>query len=401
MPKNKPEPQQDEDKAPTKPTPDNDDYDLSSESSSSDDDSLVLEGVLVRNPDVSSSSDEDEVEDSEDEQEEEEEAKKPAAGSKNDNDKPQSAKRPAETAVTTKKKKPKNKKRSSHQPEIDVTHVDFIFCDMDPKYWDGLRSLLCNAGSALYQAHASSVADAVIEYDMVGTCLGQPDDPEHAVFGFNSLLHWAHFPEAAQQAFSAVCQHKPQPPADKASTAARTRLVTALQTETKSSKVAFLLSGRMVNLPVEIVLALHQQLWLDITWAQTQTTKQSYRDVPMVVRLAPCTRDDDDDDDESCEHDDQGGYAYRYFDDEYLAAQASASYVVQGPRSFSREDVLYLRVLVLDLQAYQRAIQAMERMANGGGASGGQVSSSGKHDGANKNAGSSGGVKKKKKKGKR
>ena len=353
-----------------------DDDELSSESSS-DDDSLVLEGVLVRNPDVSSSSDDDDSDDNDDEDDKEKSVKDAKQSA-------QSSKRPAAAASKSqqqpppkkakKTKKPKQPRRKTDEPEIDTTHVDFIFCDMAEHYFHGCKALLSN-GASLYQAHSSALADAMVEYDMVGTVIGQPDDPEHTVYGFGSLVHWVHLPATAQTGFTKVSCHQnvvtgtnQQTTAKAAAKACQARLqssLTACQTKTTPA-VAVLLTGRMINLPVEIVLSLHQQVWLDIQWAQTEKTKQSYKNITTVLRLAPCTRDDNNNNDSSSSS--SSSYVYRYFEDELLAEQAKkgSSYFVTAPKSFSREDQVYLHVLELDLEGYQRGIQALERLVNHG-----------------------------------
>eukprot|EP00977_Amphora_coffeiformis_P004268 scaffold898_cov168-Amphora_coffeaeformis.AAC.13 len=345
---------------------DDDDVSAESSDSSSDDDSLVLEGQLVRNPDVSSSSSD---EDDDDDVEEEEVAaeEKPAKSTANkktdatDNKRKQhpTTANSAEKNQASKQKKKKKKQRDD-DGGVDMSYVEFIFCDMHEKYWDGLKALISNAGSALYQAHSSALADQMIEYDMVGTVLAQDHDPEHNVYGFGSILHWGHFPTAARQQFASVCGGPPEVGSTKSSSssannvACQKRVAQALQADPNSPNTAFMLMGRMINVPVEIVYALHQQVWQDVVWAQKEKTKLSYKKIDTVLRLAPCTQDGGD-----------NSYVYRYFEDELLAAQAVGSYVVEAPRSFSREDTVYLQVLELTLPAYERAIQALERMVNG------------------------------------
>lgn len=363
----------------TKPKDEDDKEEVSSESSDvssdDDDDSLVLEGVLVRNPDVSSSSSSDEDSD----QDEEEADSKPAAAAK-----PAAKQDKASTAAsagdkrkgaadnnndkTSKKSKTreknKRKKEQKQQPQVDMVHVDFIFCDMAEKYWGGIKALLSNCAS-LYQAHSSVLADAMIAHEMVGTVIGTEGDAEHSVYGVASLLHWPHFGTAAQDAFGKVCRqdicrpHKNMPAmADEEAT--RQGVIEALG-KSDNAAAAFLLFGRMINLPLEIVLALHQQLWLDIEFAQKQTEADelSYASASLqtVLRLAPCTREANTTD-----------WVYRYFDDEIMAGQATGKYVVEAPKSFSREDKVYLQVLVLDLKGYQQSIQDLERMVGSGGA---------------------------------
>ena len=368
MPKNKKPKLEKDDKDDDNKVVDDDDDDLSSESSS-DDDSLVLEGVLVRNPDVSDSDDssddgddgnedKDKHDDVNDEDTNEPDSKVDAKRDQN--------KRAAPNKSSNQKKKQKNPKNAKRdEPEIDIVHVDFIFCDMAEHYWDGIKALLSN-GATLYQAHSSALADAMIEYDMVGTVIGQPDDPEHIVYGFSSFLHWAHFPKPAQTAFEKVCQqeivatkHKDKV---KNGQATQKRLLQALATcrEKGNANVAVLMTGRMINVPIEIVSALHQQLWLDLQWAQKEKTKLSYKKIQTILRLAPCTRDNE-------ASGDGESYTYRYFEDELWAAQAKGIYVVTAPKSFSKEDTVYLHVLEMDINGYHRGLQALEKLANSGG----------------------------------
>ena len=366
-----------------------DDNDVSSESSdsSSDDDSLVLEGQLIRNPDVPSSSSDDDYDDDDDEEEDDDDtkgivvrkgegepvkltnSKKTDATDNKRKQHPSAVKNDDKKNQTSEQQKqhPKKKKKKKQRDDdnnddggVDMSYVEFIFCDMHEKYWDGLKALIGNAGSALYQSHSSALADQMIEYDMVGTVLAQDHDPEHNVYGFGSILHWGHFPATARQQFATVCGTSPNVASTKSTNnsasdaACQKRIVQALRADVKSPTTAFLLMGRMINVPVEIVLSLHQQVWQDIVWAQKEKTKLSYKNIDKVLRLAPCTLDGGDD-----------SYVYRYFEDELLAAQAVGSYVVEAPRSFSREDKVYLQVLELTVPAYERAIHAMERMANG------------------------------------
>lgn len=339
---------------------DEEEEDLSSESAD-DDDSLVLEGVMVRNPDVSSSSDDDSDNDDDDDDDDDGHAKagddsKPPASSSGEKRKANNQ----TTASNKNKSNKKKKKKNKNDDGIDMVHVDFIFCDMGEKYWGGIKALLTN-GASLYHAHSSILADQMIEHEMVGTVIGTENDPEDSVYGFGSLLHWAHFATAQDQFRKVCCQqvihrpHKnmPQLPDEEATRQAVTK---ALQKEDDPT-TAFLLFGRMVNLPLEIVLALHQQLWLDIEYAlkQKDADELSYAGLKTVLRVAPCTRESDSND-----------WVYRYFDDEIMAGQATGKYVVEAPKSFSREDKVYLQVLQLDLKGYQRAIQDLERMVGSG-----------------------------------
>jgi hypothetical protein len=344
----------------------------SSESSEDDDDSLVLEGVLVRNPEVDSSSDDsdDDEDDDEDDEDDEDDDDEKVATAKS-TEKAVAKRLAASNGAQAKrqKKKARKTKKTGGEPEIDLVHVDLVFCDMAEAYWHGLKALLSN-GTSLYQAHSSLLADQMIAHERVGTLIATPDDPDHSVYGFGSLLHWAHF-GTAQSAFHEVCAQAAYHPNAGVQLpdeeACREGVVELLASDQAASTVVFLLMGRMVNLPLEIVLALHQQVWLDVEWAQQQPSQDDKKKKkkqkgaapaplsfakPTVLRVAPCTREGQD-------------WVYRYFEDELLAGQAQGSYVVEAPVSFSREDKVYLRVLQLNLPGYQKAIGDLERLVGG------------------------------------
>ncbi|KAL7579233.1 hypothetical protein ACA910_011395 [Epithemia clementina (nom. ined.)] len=167
------------------------------------------------------------------------------------------------------------------------------------------------------------------------------------------------------------------------------------------------LHGRMMNLPLEIVLALHQQLWLDWEWDQEEeeedpkdgkatkkkTNKQSplQRDSsilpkmtlsgkivePRILRLAPCTKTNSSTSHKTSNNNKRTkkkqttneatavlsqGVLYRYYDDELLADRAVVRYAVKAPPSYSQEEDLFLQVLVLTSSGYQQAIHDLEQM---------------------------------------
>ncbi|KAL7579184.1 hypothetical protein ACA910_011357 [Epithemia clementina (nom. ined.)] len=184
----------------------------------------------------------------------------------------------------------------------------------------------------------------------------------------------------------------------------------------KSPSIPLFLSlhGRMMNLPLEIVLALHQQLWLDWEWDQEEEEdpkdlkatkkKTTYKQSPLptdssilpkmtlsgkklkprILRLAPCTKTNSSTSRKTKNNNNNNNnnnkrkkktqttneatavlsqeVLYRYYDDELLADRAVVRYTVKAPPSYSQEEDLFLQVLVLTPSGYQQAIHDLEQM---------------------------------------
>jgi hypothetical protein len=291
-----------------------DSSDVSSEESDGDE-SLGLEGVLERNPDASSSSSSDESEDEEDEEEEEK------GGQKN------------------KRKLPANEKKSKKKREMTI-QVDFTFCDMKEMYFHGLKSLLNNS-STVYQLHSSEFCDKMIESVAVGTLISTADDGQEGnVFGFASFLNMAEeYP--AMEYLKEIClkdcpqDHKKQ-----------------LQKVLTGPTTGLFLHGRMINLPLEITLVLHEQLVKDMDWAiknaEGGEEERNSLNFTHFVRLAPCQQDQ--------------GVVYRYFDDEIFAGQAEYVFTVDAPKSYSKEEKQLLNIMVLTRAGHRQAMKDLKQM---------------------------------------
>jgi hypothetical protein len=316
--------------------------DSSDDGSSSDDDSLVLEGVLVRNPDASSSSDDsdedddDDDDDDGDDQEDEKESKKPKA---KDNGKRAGSK---SMAVPKKKKR----KKSSNKP--DTINVEFTFCDMDEKFFHGIKSLLHDS-STVYQNQSSNMADLMIENISVGTVVSTADDEDGNVFGYASILNVSTYQDSpVVQYLKDFClkgcpaKHKKE-------------LEVVLSGKTKRP-AGFFLHGRMINMPLEIVQVLQQQLVLDMDWAvdnaEGGVEERKSLDFGAFVRLAPCQAEG-------------GSVVYRYFDDEIFAGRAEFVFTTDAPKSFSKEEKQYCNVLVLTKTGHRAAMKDIDKLING------------------------------------
>lgn len=380
--------------------PTHDPDDLSDESSSDDDDDdLGLEGVLVRNPDASSSSssseDENEESDggSQDDNNEDSNSDDDSkcdkemngtaeskASSKLESSPPKkkstTTKRraspspnPPQNAHQKKQKKPKKskakakKKKSSSDnddDDEDLVQVDFTFHDMDEKFYDGLKALLHNSGT-VYQPHAGNWADIMVDNVSVGTLLSTDGDVEGNVYGFASVLnvHTTYRESPAVQHLQDVCC-KGCPPEHRDAF----RAVWTKEKEGKGSgPTGVLLHGRMINLPLEITLTLHQQLLLDLDWAVQHAEggpdERQSLDFATIVRVAPCQL-------EGGGGDRSSAVVHRYFDDEFFHDRAHLSFVTDAPKSYSKEQPQKLQISVLTASAFRQAVQDLERMVGGG-----------------------------------
>lgn len=318
--------------------------------SSEDDDDLILEGVLVRNPDASdSSSDED------DEEEEEADMKPPAKKQKQDNKHNDKTKHEPKTK-TKKNGKTKKSKQKSSGPEI--VPMDFIFCDMDEKFFHGIKNLLVSS-SPVYLPTASPLSDLMIQNVAVGTVIsteyeykpGQERDMDYegVVYGFASVLNVTTYKDNdAIKALKKLCLSKC--PEDR-----KKELEIVLSGKTKRP-AGFYFQSRMVNLPLEIVEVLHQQLVLDMDWAVDNAgggvEKRKSLDFGAFVRIAPSYRE-------------KNTSYYKYFDDELLATHSEFTYEFEAPKTFGMEETPYCTVIVLTKTGHRAAIQTLKQMVSG------------------------------------
>jgi len=319
--------------APPKRDADASDSDESSVSSDDEDD-MVLEGVLVRNPDASDS-------DSSSDEEEEEDMKPPAKKQKQSKSQP--------SKEQSKKKKKKKSKRSG--PEI--VPMDFVFCDMDEKFFHGIKNLMASS-SVAYQATASPLTDLMIKNVSVGTVIsteyeykpGQERDMDYegCVYGFASVLNVTTYKdEDCIKQLKRLCLSKC--PDDR-----KKELEVVLSGQTKRP-AGFYFQNRMVNLPLEIVEVLHQQLVMDMDWAVEKANIDDRKslDFGAFVRIAPSYREN------------KTSY-YKYFDDELLANHAEFTYEFELPKTFGMEETPYCTVIVLTKTGHRAAIENLKQM---------------------------------------
>lgn len=311
------------------PTANDDDGTSSESSSDEEDDDLILEGVIVRNPGVESSDDDDEDE-------------KPAAKKQKTSS--------AQQAVAKKKSTmpaPASKKR---EPD-NVIQVEFTFNDMNEKFFHGIKTLL-HSSSTMYAPDSSALSDLVIDNVSVGTVIST-DDNEANVYGFASVLNvTTNEPHACIQRLKKACLDA-CPPQHK------TEMETVLSGKTKRP-AGFLLHGRMVNLPLEVVEVLHQQLVLDMDWAvenaQGGPEERKSLDFGAFIRLAPVTSSSAG----------GGGVDYKYFDDEVFATNAEFVYTVDAPKQLGSEEKQMCQVIVMTKTGHRQVMKELAKLVSGG-----------------------------------
>mmetsp|Transcript_18738 Transcript_18738/g.26428 ORF Transcript_18738/g.26428 Transcript_18738/m.26428 type:complete len:385 (+) Transcript_18738:150-1304(+) len=331
-------------------------------SSDEEDDDLVLEGVLTRNPEVPSSSDDDDDDDDEEvssESEAEDDSKQSSnkvqkqSNSKKSKDN-NTKKRPSPSTKNKNEQKKKKKKNKTPIKEEgpEIVQVDFTFCDMDEKFFYGLKAQL-NGSSPIYASQSSPLADLMIENIAVGTVISTDGDEDGYVYGFASVLNVTKSQDApCLQHLKTLCL-KNCPSQRKA------ELEHVLSGKT-NRPAGFLLHSRMVNLPLEITEVLHQQLVLDMDWAVKnahggEQVRKSL-DFGAFVRLAPTYPSSEG----------SSSVMYKYFDDEIFASNAEFTYTFDAPKTFGSEEKQLCTVIVMTKTGHRAAMEEMKKMVGGG-----------------------------------
>lgn len=346
---------------------------------SSDDDSseeegedLILEGVLVRNPDVDSSddSDDDDNSDSDDSSDSDnndsdsdsdsEEEEPPSKKQKNSKSAKQqvAAPPPKKKQTKTKTKKSKNKKNKS-KPEADIIPVVFTFNDMNDKYFHGIKNHLLT--QPVYAGHSSAMADIMIQNISVGTVVST-DDGEDNIFGFASVLNITTYK-------SKDCIMKLKQMWINACPSEHKHTLTTVLSGTTKRPAGIFVHGRMVNLPLEITHVLHEQLVKDMDWAVDNAEggeeERKSLNFGAFLLLAPCTRDNN-----------THSIMYKNFDDEIFAGCAEFVFTITsaelrkgaggGARSVDgeNEDDL-VNVIVMTKTGHRQGMAELKQMIHG------------------------------------
>jgi hypothetical protein len=318
------------------------------EASSSDDDvsseeegeDLILEGVLMRNPDVESSDDDS------DEEPEYEHVKKKA---KNSN----------ESKKKAKPKKKDKKKEKTNDDGTEIIPVDFTFNDMNEKYFHGIKNHLLTQSA--YAGHSSALSDMIIENVSVGTTVSTADGEDN-VYGFASVLNVTTYSnnDAIKKLKNLWLNSCPKEH--------KREMETVLSGKTKRPAGIFI-HGRMVNLPLEITFVLHEQLVKDMDWAVDNAEggeeERKSLNFGAFVLLAPCSRD-------NATH----SIVYKNFDDEIFAGCAEFVYTISaaalkksaggGPKSGDKQDdEKFVNVIVLTKTGHREGMKELKKMIHG------------------------------------
>ncbi len=328
------------------------DDEVSSEEEGED---LILEGVLIRNQEVASSSeDDDDDNDSDDETAQDGPKKKKAKveNKKRENISNNAANSSNKNGGKNTKSKP-NKKEKKNEPEI--VNVEFTFNDMKEAYFHGMKNFLLNQPA--YASNSSALSDLIIENVSVGTVVST-EDGEDNVFGFASVLNVTTYKDKPCMKFlkqkcleSCPERHKHE-------------METVLSGKTKRP-AGILLHGRMVNLPLEITLVLHEQLVQDMDWAVENAEggeeERKSLNFGAFVILAPCTRD-------GASH----STIYKNFDDEIFAGNAEFTFPMdlsklrkkgEGRSKTDNEgDNENVDVIVMTKDGHRKAMKELKKM---------------------------------------
>jgi protein BCP1 len=296
-------------------------------SSEEEGEDLILEGVLVRNNEVSSS---DESED-----EEEVQPKKKKAKVEKVSDKPK-------------------KKQKEREPEI--IPVEFTFNDANEKYFHGIKNYLLS--HHVYAPHSSSISDLIIKNVSVGTIVSS-DDGEDNVFGFASVLNVKTYnDEKCFQAIKTSClEFCPKK--------YKTEMETVLSGKTKRP-AGFFVHSRMVNVPLEITLVLHEQLVLDMDWAVDNAEggedERKSLNFGAFVILAPCHIENS-----------SNALVYKNFDDEIFAGCAEFTFPIESKCSDKNgsddkdetNENQFVQVIVMTKTGHREGMKELKKLIHG------------------------------------
>mmetsp|Transcript_1460 Transcript_1460/g.2726 ORF Transcript_1460/g.2726 Transcript_1460/m.2726 type:complete len:385 (-) Transcript_1460:144-1298(-) len=321
-----------------------------SSSSDEEDDDLVLEGEIMRMPGTTTS-DEELSSEEEDEDKDEYGGKKARKIPLPEDYKKKSSKKQKKDNKRDKSKS----KRGGGEPKVDTVNVDFIFCDMDEKFFYGIKTLLL--ANPVYAPQSSALSDLMIDNVSVGTVVSAEGyaKGEDDVFAVASVLNvTTHSSQPCIQYLRKQCldhcpsQHKEE-------------METVLSGKTKRP-AGFFLHGRMINMPLEICEVLHQQLVLDMDWAVKnaeggEDVRKSL-DYGAFVVMAPCTRSGGD----------NGMLVYKYFDDEVFASNAEFMYTFDAPKSGLEEaggEKQLCSVIVMTKTGHRDAMNDLAKLIHG------------------------------------
>ncbi|GMF21457.1 unnamed protein product [Phytophthora fragariaefolia] len=240
--------------------------------------------------------------------------------------------------------------------------VDFLFSDPREAHFHSVKQFLLAYLPPSQPFDVSGLANAVVGQVTAGTmvCVEGEDD----VYGFITALNLKSF--AAETSVQQVLQYvtKKCPNAD----------LPKLQQILNTKNVGLVLNERMVNLPYQLVPALHSALHEDIEWAieneDTEELRNSFK-MDYFLILATCTEEKSGSSSKKGKKSkttyEQTAKFFHNFEDEFLEQEAEISFSFDTPLT-ERERVdkssKTTVVMLLEREKHKAALTSISAMIN-------------------------------------
>jgi len=356
-----------------------------SEVSSEEGEDLILEGVLMRNPEIlsSASSVEEEAGNSDDDDcknksvwnsrcNSDTEKKKKKMGSlkhsvsTNLSLKSKISDKTAASKVISSTSSSSSSSIKRREPEI--IPIEFTFNDMNEKFFHGLLNHIIT--QPIFGPYASDITSIIIENISVGTVVSSQDG-ENNVFGVASVLNVTTYNEKT------CIQYLKKILINQCPDRHKNEMKIVLSGKTKRP-AGFYIHGRMINLPLEITFVLHEQLVLDMDWAvknaEDGEEERKSLNFGAFIALAPCSID-------TASH----STVYKNFDDEIFANFAEFVYTIDlnkekkrkreelqigvcnsnGSNGMRNDDQKLVNVIVLTKTGHRDAMKELKKLIHG------------------------------------
>lgn len=193
--------------------------------------------------------------------------------------------------------------------------MEFLFCDVDTRYWDGMKTLL--SCEPMYASQSSDLATAMIENTVVGTVVTTEDQED--VFAVSSVIHCTKFDD--NNWMKKFC------------------LKSYPSLSVKSS--GFYIHARVINVPLKIVETLHQQLLLDIEWANKNESGKE--ELQWLILFSPCCNN-----------------IYKYFEDDVFASNSELVVPVDVP--ICKGEDKQCKMIVMTKAQYQSSVEELSKL---------------------------------------
>ncbi|OWZ18884.1 BCCIP family protein [Phytophthora megakarya] len=240
--------------------------------------------------------------------------------------------------------------------------VDFLFSDPREAHFHSVKQFLLAYLPPSQPFDVSGLANAIVGQVTAGTmvCVEGEDD----VYGFITALNLKSF--ASETSIQQVLQYvtKKCPSAD----------ASKLQQILNTKNVGLVLNERMVNLPYQLVPALHSALHEDIEWAieneETEELRNSFK-MDYFLILATCTEEKSGSEAKKGKKTkttyEQTAKFFHNFEDEFLEQEAELTFSFDTPLT-ERERVdkssKTTVVMLLEREKHKAALASISAMIN-------------------------------------